>query len=62
MDLYGVGQCEIGAYSYMPLAVVPSSTVWPSLNITYGNSTYYPGYTYGLRMPLSAITPKPTST
>jgi hypothetical protein len=50
MDLYGVGQCNIGAFSYMPLAVtVAASAIWPSLNGS--DATWMPSYNYGLCMP-----------
>lgn len=49
-DLYGIGQASVDDFSYLPLAVVPASTTWPSL-ATYGSSTYYPAYSFGLRMP-----------
>jgi hypothetical protein len=51
-DLYGVGQATVDDVSYLPLAVVPTGTSWPSLSV-YGSATYYPAYSFGLRMPAS---------
>lgn len=47
LEIGGLGQASIDDFSYLPLGVVPASTVWPVLSIAT-----VPSYTYGLRMPL----------
>jgi hypothetical protein len=57
-DLYGVGQATVDDVSYLPLAIIPNTSAtpaWPQLTAgtgtQYGTATYYPAYTFGLRMP-----------
>jgi len=54
-DLYGLGQASVDEVSYLPLAVISTSTTWPALSTNaggiYGTATYWPAYTFGLRMP-----------
>jgi hypothetical protein len=58
--LYGLGQATVDDVSYLPLAVIPNTSttpVWPALaagtGTQYGSPTYYPTYSFGLRMPAS---------